>query len=189
MAVGLYAGSFDPIHRGHVELVEAAASCLDRLFVVSAGNPDKLGSLLSLDQRRQLIAVATAHLPNVEAKSHAGLVVDLAAQLEVDVLVRSMGKEQRIELQMAVTNTSLSGLHTIFFSPTAETAHISSRMIRDRIRRDGIAGVEGLVPEGVAALLGEFVRGRDQEARGSRRGGASTGGRDGFSSSAEVNTA
>ncbi len=189
MAVGLYAGSFDPIHRGHVELVEAAASCLDRLFVVAAGNPDKQGSLLSLDQRRQLIAAATEHLSNVEALAHTGLVVELAQDLGVDVLVRSMGKEQRVELQMAATNTSLSGLHTIFFSPSAGTAHISSRMIRDRIRRDGVDGAADLVPEGVAALLGEFLATRGQEARGSRRAGASAIGRDGFSSSAEVNTA
>jgi len=189
MAAGLYAGSFDPIHRGHVELVEAAASCLDGLFVVAAGNPDKRGSLLSLDQRRQLIAVATEHLTNVEALAHAGLVVDLAQDLGVDVLVRSMGKEQRVEMQMAVTNTSLSGLHTIFFSPTAATAHISSRMIRDRIRREGLDGAADLLPEGVAALLGEILATRDQEARGSRRAGATAVGREGFSSSADVNTA
>ena len=189
MAVGLYAGSFDPIHRGHVELVEAAASCLDRLFVVAAGNPDKQGSLLSFEQRRHLIAVATEHLSNVEALAHTGLVVDLAQQLAVDVLVRGMGKEQRLELQMAATNTSLSGLHTIFFSPTAETAHISSRMIRDRLRRDGVDGVADLVPDRVAALLGGFVASRDQEARGSRRAGTLPVSRDGFSSSAEVNTA
>ena len=131
MTTGLYAGSFDPIHRGHVELIEAAASCLDRLFVVAAANPNKPGSLLSLAQRRRLIVAATVHLPNVVALAHPGLVADLATQLRVDVLVRSMGKEQRIEFQMAATNTNLSGLHTIFFSPTAETAHISSRMIRE----------------------------------------------------------
>ena len=156
MTTGLYAGSFDPIHRGHVELIEEAASCLDRLFVVAAGNPDKPGSLLSLEQRCRLIAAATQHLPNVEALSHEGLVVDLARKLGVDVLVRSMGKEQRIEMQMAATNTNLSGLHTIFFSPTADTAHISSRMIRERIREDGVDAAADLVPERVVALLSAF---------------------------------
>ena len=70
--------------------------------------------------------------------------------------LRSMGKEQRIEFQMAATNTNLSGLHTIFFSPTAETAHISSRMIRARIRKDGVDAVADLVPERVVALLSAF---------------------------------
>ena len=157
MITGLYAGSFDPIHRGHVELIEAAASCLDRLFVVVAGNPDKPNSLLSFDERRQLIVSATMHLPNVAVLAHQGLVVDLAKQLGVDVLVRSMGKEQQIELQMAATNTNLSGLHTLFFAPSSATAHISSRMIRERIRGDGVDSVTDLVPEEVVRLLRAFV--------------------------------
>jgi pantetheine-phosphate adenylyltransferase len=156
MTTGLYAGSFDPVHRGHVELIAAAASLLDRLFVVAAGNPDKTGSLFSLAQRRELIVAATAHLPNVVALAHTGLVAHLATQLRVDVLVRSVGKEQRIEIQMAATNTNLSGLHTIFFSPAAETAHISSRMIRERIRGDGVGAVADLVPERVLELLSAF---------------------------------
>jgi pantetheine-phosphate adenylyltransferase len=154
MAVGLYAGSFDPIHRGHVDLIEAAVICLDRLFVVVAGNPDKPNSLLSVGERRRLIVAATMHLPTVVVSAHQGLLVDLAKQLDVDVLVRGMGKEQLFELQMAATNTNLSGLHTLFFAPSAATAHISSRMIRERIRRDGGDAVADLVPESVAALLG-----------------------------------
>ncbi|HUP75884.1 MAG TPA: adenylyltransferase/cytidyltransferase family protein [Acidimicrobiales bacterium] len=122
MAVGLYAGSFDPIHRGHVDLIEAAGMCLDRLFVV--------------------------------VSTHQGLLVDLAKQLDVDVLVRGMGKEPQFELQMAATNTNLPGLGTLFFAPSAATAHISSRMIRERIRRDGVDAVADLVPAPVAALLG-----------------------------------
>lgn len=157
MTVGLYAGSFDPIHRGHVELIETAATCLDRLFVVAAGNPDKRGSLLSFEQRRQLITAATAHLPNVEALAHTGLVVDLARELGVDVLVRSMGKEQRIELQMAAANVNIAGAPTMFFAPTATTAHISSRGIRERIRGEGVDAVVDLVPEAVLKLLRAVV--------------------------------
>lgn len=151
--VGLYAGSFDPVHRGHVDLIEAAAKCLDRLFVVAAGNPDKPGSLLSLQQRQQLIEQSTTHLPNVVALAHRGLVVDLAKRLGVDVLVRGMGKEQQLELQMAATNTNLSGLQTLFFAPTAATAHISSRTVREQLSRNGVGGIGDLVPKPVVALL------------------------------------
>jgi pantetheine-phosphate adenylyltransferase len=124
-----------------------------RLFVVAAGNPDKRGSLLSLQQRQQLIEMSTTHLPNVVAWAHTGLVVDFADRLGVDVLVRSMGKEQRSELQMAATNEILSRLPTLFFAPRAATAHISSRMVREQLSCDGIGDIGDLVPEPVVALL------------------------------------
>lgn len=187
MTVGLYAGSFDPMHRGHLELVEAAARYLDRLFVVAAGNPAKPGSLLSLEQRRELIAAATAHLPNVEGLAHAGLVVALARELGADVLVRGMGKEQRVELQMATINVNLAGPPTLFFAPTAATAHISSRMVRQKIRLEGVDAIADLVPAGTVDVLRTTLA---YEASGSRRGGAEGVVRDVLSaSSAEVNTA
>ena len=158
MAVGLYAGSFDPIHRGHVDLITIAASCLDRLFVVAAGNPDKPGAMLSLEQRRRGISLSTAHLPNVVALAHHGLIVDLARRLGADVLVRSMGKEQRVELQMAAANENLAGLQTLFFSPTSATAHISSRMVREQFRRDGADAIAELVPQPVVELLTALQR-------------------------------
>ena len=128
MRVGLYAGSFDPVHRGHVGLIEVAAGRIDRLFVVAAGNPAKAGALLSLAQRAQLISFATAHLSNVEALAHEGLVIDLARQLGVDVLVRSMGKEQKSELQMAATNDRLSGVpHTVLLARRRNESHLVAR--------------------------------------------------------------
>jgi pantetheine-phosphate adenylyltransferase len=152
MTTGLYAGSFDPLHCGHVGLIETAAKTLDRLFVVATGNPAKAGSLLSLDQRAHLIALATEHLPNVSAASHTGLVVDLARRLSVDVLVRSMGKEQRAEMQMAAANARL-GVPTAFFAPAAATSHISSRMVRERLRTAGVESIRGLVPIPVYQFL------------------------------------
>lgn len=146
MTVGLYAGSFDPLHCGHLRLIESAARSLERLFVVAAGNAAKAGSLLSLEERARLIAQSTSHLPNVTALSHDGLIVDLARELGVDVLVRGMGKEQKSELQMAATNAALARLQTLFFAPAADTNHVSSRMVRERFRHEGIEGVRELVP-------------------------------------------
>jgi pantetheine-phosphate adenylyltransferase len=146
MTVGLYAGSFDPLHCGHLRLIETATRALERLFVVAAGNATKAGSLLSLEERARLIAHSTRHLPNVAALSHDGLIVDLARELGVDVLVRGMGKEQRSELQMAATNTELARIPTLFFAPAADTNHISSRTVRERLRHEGVEGIRDLVP-------------------------------------------
>ncbi len=129
------------------------------------------------------------HLPAVVVLVHRGLLVDLAKQRQVDVLVRGMGKDQHFELQMAAPNTNLSGLQTLFFAPSAATVHLSSRMIRERIRRDGVDAVAALLPEPTVVLLGDLVK-RGQEASGSRRDGASGVERVALSpSSADVNTA
>lgn len=101
-----------------------------------------------------------------------------------------MGKEQQFELQMAATNSKLSGLSTLFFAPSAATAYISSRMIRERARREGVDAVADLVSEPVAALLGALRPALGQEASGSRRARVPGTAREGLSpSSAEVNTA
>jgi pantetheine-phosphate adenylyltransferase len=137
VATALYAGSFDPIHLGHLALMEVAAAHFDRLFVVAAGNPRKQGVLFAIDERRNLIAASTAHLANVAAIAHTGLVVDAAAAIGADVLLRSIGKEHRAEFEMAAMNFDMTGIRTVFLAPPAATAYIASRYVRERFALDG----------------------------------------------------
>ena len=78
MTVVLYPGSFDPIHNGHVEIVETAARLFDRVIVAAVRNPQKGDPLFSLEDRQDLIQLAFAHLDNVEVTLFSSLVVDLA---------------------------------------------------------------------------------------------------------------
>jgi pantetheine-phosphate adenylyltransferase len=153
VTIGMYAGSFDPPHLGHLAVIARAAAWCDRLYVVAAGNPSKRGRLLDLDQRRDLLAASTRHLPGVVALSHGGLLVGLANELGVDVLIRSIGKEQRHELEMAVANERAGGPSTVFLAPIGDTAWISSSLVRSGLERGGVEAIEHLVPTPVAAWL------------------------------------
>lgn len=150
MTVGMYAGSFDPIHLGHLHIIESAARWCTRLYVVAAGNPSKSSGLFTIEERRALIEASTTHLPNVTARSHNGLVSDLARQLGADALVRGVGKDRGPEFEMAVTNRVLCGILTVFQLPDRATEHISSSDVRRRIATDGHESIVELVPAALA---------------------------------------
>ncbi len=153
MTVGLYAGSFDPPHLGHLALIEMAARWCDPLFVVATGNPNKLDHLFDLDARRQMLAATTAHLDNVVALHHTGLVVDLARELDVDVLIRGMGKDQVTEFEMAAANQAMAGLPTVFLPPDAASRDIASRTIRADYLLGGVDAIAPMVPRPVLDAL------------------------------------
>lgn len=163
VTIGLYAGSFDPPHLGHLSIITRAAAWCDRLYVVAAGNPAKVDRLLDLTERRDLLAAATRHLPGVVALEHAGLLVHLAVELGVDVLIRSIGKEQRIELEMAVANQRAGGPPTAFLAPVDGTATISSSLVRAELASGGSTAIADLVPPAVV----EWLSARDLVVSGS----------------------
>ena len=79
----LYPGSFDPIHNGHLDIIEVAARRFDEVVVAAVRNPQKGEALFDLDERQAMIAESAAHLPNVSVTLFASLVVDLARRREL----------------------------------------------------------------------------------------------------------
>lgn len=153
MPIGVYAGSFDPLHVGHVGVIEDASRWLDQLYVVVAGNPAKGTGLLPIDERRRLVAASVGHMANVEAVSHDGLIVDFATTVGAEVLIRASGKERGHEWAMSETNLGLAGIKTVFVTPRSATRGVSSRWIRETIRACGSGAVIGFVPTPVADAL------------------------------------
>ena len=151
----LYSGSFDPIHNGHVELIEVASRLFDEVVVAAIRNPQKGTGLFDLEDRKAMAAASVAHLPNVSITSFASLVVDLARELEVDFIVKGLRvvSDFESELQQAQMNHAISGVHTVFLPSATSHSFMASKLIREVARFGG--DVSSMVPPPVAAKLAE----------------------------------
>jgi pantetheine-phosphate adenylyltransferase len=151
----LYPGSFDPIHNGHMEIIEVAARLFDEVLVASVRNPQKGQPLFSLDERQEMLHEAIAHLDNVEVTMFSSLVVDLAREVDADFIVKGLRavSDFESELQMAQMNHAVSGVDTLFIPSASSHSFLASKLIREIAHFGG--DVSSMVPPAVAKRLQE----------------------------------
>lgn len=151
----LYPGSFDPVHNGHMEIIETAARLFDEVVVAAMRNPQKGEPLFAFDRRQDMLTECVAHLPNVKITMFASLVVDLARQIEADFIVKGLRavSDFESELQMAQMNHKISGVDTLFIPSASGNSFLASRLIREIARFGG--DVSHMVPAPVAKNLEE----------------------------------
>ena len=149
----IYAGSFDPLTRGHEDLIIRSLEFVDRLIVAVAINSAKQ-PLFTTDERVQLIRSALAGESRVEVKAFGGLLVDFAAREGANLLIRGLRavSDFEYEYQMALMNRHLSAkLETVFMIPSLDTTYISASLVREIARYGG--DVSSLVHPATAAAL------------------------------------
>jgi pantetheine-phosphate adenylyltransferase len=151
----LYPGSFDPLHNGHVDVIEAASRLFDGVVVAILVNPQKDSSVFGMDERRAMVEESVGHLPEVSVVTFAGLAVDAAIAAGADAIVKGLRtvSDFDVEMTMAQTNLAVSGVPTVFLPSAPATGFVASRYVRE-IAREG-RDVSGLVPAAVARRLKE----------------------------------
>ena len=156
----LYPGSFDPVHNGHVEIVEMAADIFEEVIVAAMRNPQKGETLFDMDEREAMLEESFSHLSNVRTTMFGGLVVSLARRENVDFIVKGLRAvtDFESELQMAQTNQKVAGVHTVFLPTASASSFIASKYIRE-IARFG-EDVTSMVPPAVVRRLGERCQSR-----------------------------
>ena len=158
MRVALYAGSFDPVTRGHEDLIRRSLALADRVVVAVAININKQ-PLFTLEQRTQFIRQAIGPDDRIEIRSFSGLLVDFAREIGATINVRGVRSVSDLEneMQMAMMNRHLSPeLETVFLAPSVGTTFISSTLVREVARFAG--NVDALVHPVVAGALRERFR-------------------------------
>ena len=156
--VALFAGSFDPVTRGHEDLVRRAFAFADRVVVAVATNASKQ-PIFTAEERAALIREVLGD-PRVEVRAFHGLLVNLAREVGATMLVRGLRavSDFDYEYQMALMNRHLlAELETVFLVPSSGLTYVSSSLVREVARYGG--NVDALVHPRVSAALRErFAR-------------------------------
>ena len=155
MKRALFAGSFDPVTNGHLDLVERARHLFDELVVAVAAGHHKT-PLFSVEERVAMFEDSTSHLTGVHVVPFSGLLVDEAKKHRVKVVVRGlrMVSDFEYEYQMALMNRKLDPeFETVFLMPSARYAFVNSTVIKEIARFGG--SLDGLVPDPVRARFAE----------------------------------
>jgi len=137
MRTAICSGSFDPITLGHLDIIRRAAACFDKVWVCVSPNAEKKNQMFTPEQKLDLVRVAVADLPNVEADLGPGLLADFAVEHGANVIVRGVrnATDFDVEYQLALINRSIyPQLETMLLPASAEYQHFSSSMAREMIR-------------------------------------------------------
>jgi pantetheine-phosphate adenylyltransferase len=151
--VAIYPGTFDPVTKGHIDVMERSLRLFDRVYVGVFDNVSK-SVLFSNQERIAMIRQATAHLQGLEVEAFYSLLVDYAKARGACAIIRGLRavSDFDYEVQMTLMNRKLDSMtETVFMMPSEEYVYVSSRLIKEVV---GLGGrVTGLVPDFVETTL------------------------------------
>ena len=161
MITAIYPGTFDPLTRGHEDLVRRAASLFDRVVVGVAHSRNKK-PFFSVDERVEIAREVLGHYPNVKVASFAGLLKDFVREQEGRVIVRGLRavSDFEYEFQMAGMNRHLlPEVETLFMTPSDQYQFISGTIVRE------IAELGGDVSKFVFPSVDRWLQAKAKERR------------------------
>ena len=159
MRIGIYPGSFDPLTKGHLDIIERGCGLCDRLIVAVAKNSAK-EALFSVEERIEIINTCCKAFKNIEVVSFSILLVDYCKEKNVTFILRGLRSTTDFEYEysIATVNRNLAPeIETIFLMTKAEYFFISSNMAKDIASYFG--NISSLVPQFVEQKIKQkFVK-------------------------------
>ncbi len=155
----VYTGVFDPVHLGHVDIIQRSSRIVDRLIVGVGINPDKR-PFFSIEERVELLRQVTEPYPNVEVKPFTGLAVRFVRQLGASIMIRGLRtlSDMEYEFTMSLMNLNLDPqVETVFLMAKEEFSHVSSSLLRQ------IATLEGDLHKFLPPVVDEALKRRVTE--------------------------
>ena len=153
MLRAIYPGSFDPVTYGHMDIIIRSCKIVDELIVGVLCNKAKM-PLFSVEERVKMLEEVTKDLKNVRIVPFDGLLVDFAAKMKADLIIRGLRAitDFEYELQMSQTNHKLAAnVETMFLTTSIEYSYLSSTTVREIAAFGG--DLSQFVPEAVAVEL------------------------------------
>lgn len=148
MKKAIFPGSFDPFTLGHEDIIKRAIPLFDEIVIAIGINAEKK-YMFSLEERKRFIEETFLDEPKISVLTYEGLTIDLCHKQKADFILRGLRNPADFEFEKAIahTNRRLSKIETVFLLTAADTAYISSSIVRDVIRNGG--EYELLVPKSV----------------------------------------
>ncbi|MBC3804742.1 pantetheine-phosphate adenylyltransferase [Acetobacterium fimetarium] len=137
--IAVYPGSFDPITKGHLDMIERAAKIFDKVIVCVMVNSSK-EYLFTRDEREQLINDCIAEMKNVEVDSYDGLLIDYVKLRNTNIIVKGLRAflDFEYEFQMALTNKHLDNdIETMFMISSNKHSYLSSTLVKELVKFQG----------------------------------------------------
>ncbi len=155
MKIAVYPGSFDPITKGHLDILKTGAEIFDKVIIAVARNSEKKG-FLPVEERVKLIRESVKDIDNVEVDSFEGLTIEYAKKKGAKVLIRGLRavSDFEYELQLSQANSAMwEDIKTVFLTTKPKYNFISSSTIKEIYLNDG--DISKFVPDAVYNYLME----------------------------------
>ena len=157
MRAAVYPGSFDPVTKGHLDIIRRASKTFDKVYVAILTNSSKT-PMFSLEQRLDWLRRSTADIENVEIDSFSGLLVNYLKEKNANIIIKGLRavSDFEYEFQMALMNRKLNpDVETLFMMTSGKYSYLSSSIVKEVARHR--ASLDGLVPEFMIEEISKLI--------------------------------
>ena len=155
MTRAIYPGSFDPVTKGHLDIIRRSSRIVSRLTVAVMDNPRKIATY-NIEKRVEMLKLVTKSFDNVEVDYYNGLLIEYARQENINIIVKGLRaiSDFEFEFQMALVNQKLNpAIETLFMMTNSKYSYLSSSIVKEIAALGG--DISSLVPPEVHEMIAD----------------------------------